>query len=272
MVTIRVEQAVYGSFPFWDRGYALLAQSQGCSRESLDAFRAACAKYGERPHAVAPAAGLFAQRIPGREWMIVGVGESGPDDRGRPGALSFHAYFVTPRDYRRAGASPFGFEPFLKRAWEPRTQPLPAATLTLKPFGREQADDEILATDSDPAALAQAIAGALRCRRRVALEARAPIDGLARSVWRGLPLWIRGRRSVATWAYGNDNRFDLVALPRLAESMVDESYVEPGSLMRPGGWPTPAERLGRAGLRLLGGAWRAMLGLGRLVAGMVRSR
>ena len=33
-VRVRFEQAVYGSFAFWDRGYALLAHSPGCRPES----------------------------------------------------------------------------------------------------------------------------------------------------------------------------------------------------------------------------------------------
>ena len=44
-VRVRFEQAVYGSFPFWDRGYALLAQSPGCRPEWLAEFLAACQRY-----------------------------------------------------------------------------------------------------------------------------------------------------------------------------------------------------------------------------------
>ena len=39
-VRVRFEQAVYGSFPFWDRGYALLAHSPGCRPEWLAEFAA----------------------------------------------------------------------------------------------------------------------------------------------------------------------------------------------------------------------------------------
>src|SRR4051812_19907312 len=108
-VAIRHEQAVYGSFPFWDKGYAVLAQSPGCRPAWLTELRAACQRFGERPGGV-PARdvrGLFAMRIPGGLWMIVGVYSPGSDDRGRPGALAFHALFVGPREYRRAGCNPF---------------------------------------------------------------------------------------------------------------------------------------------------------------------
>ena len=64
-VTIRYEQAVYGSFPFWDKGYAVLAQSPGCRPEWLAELREACQRFGERPGGVAEAEvrGLFALRL-----------------------------------------------------------------------------------------------------------------------------------------------------------------------------------------------------------------
>jgi len=43
---------------------------------------------------------------------------------------------------------------------------------------------------------------------------------------------------LATWAFGNANRFDLVALPRLAGVALDRSYVDPASIDRPS--PEPA--------------------------------
>ena len=48
-VRVRFEQAVYGSFAFWDRGYALLAHSPGCRPEWLADFLAACQRFGEPP-------------------------------------------------------------------------------------------------------------------------------------------------------------------------------------------------------------------------------
>jgi hypothetical protein len=60
--------------------------------------------------------------------------------------------------------------------------------------------------------------------RRIVIESPAPIDDLARRVWDVLPLRVRGRASVATWAFGNDNRFDLLAVPRLAGVAFDGSY------------------------------------------------
>src|SRR5690349_4968389 len=108
MTRVRFEQAVYGSFPFWDRGYALLAQSPGCRPEWLDEFRAACQRFGERPGGVEDlGAPIVALRLPSGPWAIVGVGSTGSDDRGRPGALAFHGLFVGPREFRKVGYDPF---------------------------------------------------------------------------------------------------------------------------------------------------------------------
>ena len=48
------------------------------------------------------------------------------------------------------------------------------------------------------------------------MQSAGPIDAMARAVWRALPFRVRRRASVATWAFDNANRFDLVALPKLA--------------------------------------------------------
>ena len=51
--TVRFEQAVYGSFPFWERGYDVLAQSPGCRPDWLAQLCSACRRYGERPRGAA---------------------------------------------------------------------------------------------------------------------------------------------------------------------------------------------------------------------------
>jgi hypothetical protein len=129
-VTICYEQAVYGSFPFWDRGYAILAQSPGCRPEWLTGLRAAAQRHGERPTDATESSAVFALRLPRGPWMIVGVSPQGEDDRGRPGALAFHALFVGDRQYRRAGASPFAFAGALRHTWTAETTGLPTGTWT----------------------------------------------------------------------------------------------------------------------------------------------
>src|SRR4051812_18890746 len=122
-VQVRFEQAVYGSFPFWDRGYAVLAQSPGCRPEWLDGFRAACQRFGERPGGAAEFAGaMFSLRFSEYgPWMVVGVSTPGADDRGRPDAMAFHGLFVEYREYHKVGFNPFALAPALRSDWGPET-------------------------------------------------------------------------------------------------------------------------------------------------------
>jgi hypothetical protein len=163
-------------------------------------------------------------RLASGPWMIVGVSTPGRDDHGRPGALAFHALFLSPRDYSRLGCDPFGLAGVLRQDWTAATCDLPTGTWKAALAGSPRAP-------IDP--LAARIVAALVHGNRVAIEAAAPIDALAREVWRGLPARVRGRTSVATWAFANGNHFDLVALPRLAGVALDASYVDltpaPGS-------------------------------------------
>jgi len=216
----RFEQAVYGSFSFRDQGYGLLAWSPGCRDGWLAEFRAACQNLGERPAGVPEAPGVFALRLAGGPWAVVGVFPQGSDDRGRPGALAFHGLFLAPREYRKAGCDPFALVGALRDDWSAATpQALPAGSWGVEP-PRE-------AAGADP--LAPEVARALTAGHRVALEAAGPIDELARQVWRLLPVRVRARASVATWAFGNANRFDLLGVPRLWGVPLDASYVAPGA-------------------------------------------
>ena len=214
-VEVRYEQAVYGSFPFWNRGYGVLARSAGCRPDWLAALKAACQRYGERPAGIADADALFAMRIDRGPWMIVGVFPQGCDDAGRPGALAFHALFVGPWTYRRAGADPFAFADLLRRHWSPAdldaTLP-PGRAPIRRADDRNSADPRPTDVDERLVPIVAAIAGG----RRVVVQSSGPIDALATSVWRALPPRVRRRASVATWAFDNANRFDLVALPKLA--------------------------------------------------------
>jgi hypothetical protein len=258
-VTIHYEQAVYGSFPFWDKGYAVLAQSPGCLPEWLTEMRDACQRFGERPGGVAEAEvrGVFALRLTsGRgPWMIVGAGSPGSDDRGRPGALAFHALFLSPRDYRRLGCDPFALTAALRNDWTAATRNLSAGIWTIT-------------SASPPNAplhpYADRIAAALVRGHRVAIEAAAPIDTLARQVWRALPARVRRRARVATWAFGNGNRFDLVALPRLAGVALDASYLDLAALDVIG--ESSADTLASAGRQRRAPALSILIALGVLAA------
>lgn len=254
---ILVEQLVYGSFPFWGRGYDVLARSPGCRAEWVGDVLGACRKLGEAPSGLTPASSLFALRLPSGPWAIVRVEPQGVDDRGRPGALAFHALLVDPGDYRKAGSNPFVFTHSESQVWT-------AETTLQAVFCSVEIVPKIASIDPRVRRVVEALSG----RRRVAIESPLPIETLAREVWPHLPASTRRRASVATWSFGNANRFDLVGLPRLAGVELDRSYLEPGSidleppqeigrsawrnrLPKPALWAIPV-----AGLIGLGLAWR----------------
>ena len=225
-VAIRYEQAVYGSFPFWDKGYAILARSPGCRDEWLADLKAACQRFGERPPHAAEAGGLIAIRLPSGPGAIVRPSPQGSDDRGRPDALAFHALFLSGSDYRKAGAFPFELARLLRTDWMAADTSLASGTVAVGPIPAPvppPVGDE----------RASRIARALARGRRVAIEADGPIDALARTVWLALPIRRRARLGLATWTFANGNRHDLAALPRLAGVALDSSYVDPATLRHP---------------------------------------
>ena len=213
-VNVHCKQAVYGSFPFWERGYGILARSPSCRPEWIAALKTACQRYGERPLGTVEADGLFAMRVPHGPWMIVGVYPQGCDDQGRPGALAFHALFVGRWTYARAGADPFVFSDLLHRNWGRADLDaiLPTARRSIRRSGFRPSPG----LNSPVNDRLKPIVTAIAQGRRVAVQSPEPIDALARGVWRALPIRVRLRASVATWAFDNANRFDLVALPKLS--------------------------------------------------------
>jgi hypothetical protein len=252
-----IEQLVYGSFPFWDRGYDVLARSPGCRPESVADVLSACRKFGEAPAGVSPSPSLFAMRLASGPWAIVGVEPQGVDDRGRPGALAFHALLIEPGDFRKAGSNPFAFTGALRRDWSSGTT-LDAVSWTV--------ETPAPAPPTDPRT--RKIAQALVMGRTVELKSSNPIDSLAREVWACLPGSIRRRRSVATWAFGNANGFDLVALPRPSGVELERSESKPAIEPEPTQPVKVPRRLplyrgaaivaGLGGIIAAGLAWRAL--------------
>ncbi len=212
------EQAVYGSFPFWNRGYGVLTRSKGCRPEWLADLRNVCQRYGEPPTGAAHAEAIFSLRLKSGPWLIAGVHSQGCDDLGRPGALSFHALFVNRWAFHWAGGDPFAFEHELRGDWcaEDEHRSLPSGHLScrlIRPTKATMGESQQVTS----------IVGALSLRRRVVVQSSTPINTLARNVWQRLPGRVRMRASVATWAYDTANDFDLVALPKLTGITIDTS-------------------------------------------------
>lgn len=218
---VSFEQAVYGSFPFWNRGYSILARSADCRPEWVSVLKQSCQRFGERPRDAVDARGIFA--IPGLAEgaaLVVGVFPNGRDDQGRPGALVFHARFIPERAYRKAGGDPFAFAAGLRGDWSAADVDavLPAGSLTISAASAgsdlppPQPDDRTPAVLAAPPETVERIARAIVERKRVVIPSPGPIDALARAVWSRLPAHVRKRASLATFAFDNANRFDLVAV------------------------------------------------------------
>lgn len=219
-LNVHFEQAVYGSFPFWHRGYAVLARSARCRPRWLVALKTICQRFGEPPAGWSSAESLFALRMVNGPWIVVHVHPQGFDDRGRPGTLAFHALFVGPWAYRLSGSNPFAFTRAFRRGWTVADvdTTLPSGSLNLGQIQSRRSDPNLSGSEPDPRVFP--IVRALNQGRRVLLQSSEPIDALARSVWQSLLGRVRLRASVATWAFDNANGFDLVALPKLAGTSV----------------------------------------------------
>ena len=217
---IQVEQAVFGSFPFWDRGYDLLARSAACRPDWLAEFRAACAKIGERPRGVERASGLFAIRLTSGPWLIAGFSDAGRDDRGRPGALAFHGLFVADADYRHLDAWPFTLAESLRTRWGPDDLDRPLDSLRLQ-SGPDPSSGRV--PGDDP--MADAASAAILEGRAVVVESPSPIEELARLVWTALPKAVRARSSLATWTFAADSPFVLSGTPKASSSLPEGPLV-----------------------------------------------
>ena len=216
MIDFLAEQLVYGSFPFWDRGYDLLGRSEGCSPKITAEVVALCRRFGQPPSSDSAKPAMFAARLRSGPWAVVGVRPQGVDDRGRPGALAFHALIVSAEDYARTRFNPFGYTHHSSWSLEDSgTMPRVRCFVErITPSDRP----------ADPSTV-EPIVRALAKRRRVAVESPEPIEPLARGVWASLPDRVRVRASVATWAFSGENRFDLVAFPKLFGVELDPSYL-----------------------------------------------
>ncbi|MEW4567929.1 hypothetical protein AB1L88_08690 [Tautonia sp. JC769] len=214
--TIAFEQAVYGTFPFWHRGYDILCSSPGCRAPWLSAMKETCQRLGERLRGAAPPGGLVTRWLDGGTWLVVRPFSPGSDDVGRPDAAAFHALFLGPESARRVRFDPFRLAPVFRVEWGPEATDLPPGSVTLaRPSSQDRERDDRI----DP------IVEAIGRGRRVLIEAEAPIDRLAARVWRALPKRLRHRRSLATWAYTDSGRFDLIGLPRLTGIDVSDRHL-----------------------------------------------
>lgn len=229
---IAAEEAVFGSFPFRPGGYGVLHRSRGCRESWIRALREAASAFGEPPRDAEPAReGIFTRFLDDGTWMVVRAGAPGTDDRGRPGAMRFHARFLKPRDAARLRHDPFALAHTLRLDWTDR-QADPNGTRSAEPVEIETeipipipiAIENRIRTEieTDPRLRkpehpdhddrAGKIAWRLARGERVAIGEPPEIAAeLAREAWARLPSRARRRRTLTTLAFHWNLPHDLVA-------------------------------------------------------------
>jgi hypothetical protein len=206
---IHCEQAVYGSFDFWDRGYALLGRSPGLSESDTRAFIDRCRTLGEPSRRSHAWRAFFSQRLgPRSPWLVACAWSPGRDDRGRPDALAFHGIFIHDAEFARIDFDPFALRGSLRTDWGPRS-PFESATLRIaRPRHIEP-----------PMAHEQVMVDQLVRGERVCVPARASRRGqrqdplaTAERIWSMLPRRARKRASIFAPAFRDLAAFQLVVL------------------------------------------------------------
>jgi hypothetical protein len=203
MPIIHAEQAVYGSFPFWSKGYGLLANSPGCRHEWVREFETVCQQFGEPTSGVSGDGALLCKRLRHGPWLLVRVASQGADDRGRPGALAFHGLLLSSAEFARIHFDPFLLVNIFRSNW--------TETTTLEPLAITTAEPE---RESPEWPLAAELIG-----RGVVIESATPIEDVAMATWRALKLRDRRANSFATLTFRDPLRFSLAAVPRISEDV-----------------------------------------------------
>ena len=213
-IRLELEQAAYGSFPFRGGGYAMLGYSPGCRPAWQTALKETAQRFGEPARGIEETEfGLVTQWLADGTWMVVAPFSPGADDRGRPGAMGFHALFLSPNQARKLFYDPFTLEPLLRRDFGPddlrSPWPKQVGMVTPVPFPD-------LPADLDPQAAR--IAAALLRGQQVVIDqpgSPAEIDALVRLCLCLLPLRRRRKLTLATRAFHlNPHSPHLVALAR----------------------------------------------------------
>jgi hypothetical protein len=203
MPIIHAEQAVYGSFPFWSKGYGLLSNSPGCRHEWVREFETVCQLFGEPASGASGDGALLCRRIRHGPWLLVRVASQGADDRGRPGALAFHGLFLTDAEFAKIHFDPFLVLSAFRSDW--------AEAAVLEPLSISAGEPE---RQSPEWPLAAELLG-----RGVVIESATPIEEIAMATWRALRLRDRRANSFATLTFRDPLRFSLAAVPRIAEDV-----------------------------------------------------
>ncbi|GIW80482.1 MAG: hypothetical protein KatS3mg105_2289 [Gemmatales bacterium] len=155
---------------------------------------------------------MFAQPFLRRFVAVVQVADQGIDDAGRPGALAFRLLVLPRDDYVRWIGDPFLLCDSFPPDWQARGE-LPILTWTKRPLPNRTVAEiqRVLKRPEGPAFLGGV--QALLDGSKLVIERPAPDYEFLRDLWQLLPTSSRSQLWPATYAFGNQLRFDAVVVP-----------------------------------------------------------
>jgi hypothetical protein len=209
---MQIEQALYGNPG--EGGFRWLARSPGFREEWLPLARDLCTHFGDRPAGVRCPQALFVVPLNKKFQAIVRVADQGQDEMGRPGALAFRLLIVPVDLYDKLGADPFRLDEAFDPDWQAR-ETLPSLEWTFEKIAMRTVAGlaRVLDVEHERTAWLLGSAQILVDGGKVWLERPQPEERLIRDLWELLPYANRGELRVATFAFGNANRFDLAVAP-----------------------------------------------------------
>jgi hypothetical protein len=220
MNSIHVEQAIYGAFD--GGGYRFVARSPGFREDWLEPAQRLCTGFGERPAGIACPAAVFARALDRQHVAIVQVADQGIDDAGRPGALGFYVMVLQRAAYRAFGGDPFQVAARQTPPWHERGE-LPMLSWPAEPLPPRTVEQvrRVLQRPDGPNLLGAS--QVLVDGGRVVFGRTGPDSTLLRDLWCLLPTSTRSELWPASFAFGNDLRFHVLAVPE-AEGELYEHY------------------------------------------------
>jgi hypothetical protein len=209
MTDATIEQALYEYVE--TAQYRLSARSPGFGEVWQARAEALCAGFGERPADVQCPTAVFA--YPFLKGLAVVVQVS---DRNLPApALAFRFLVLPLRVYGQRIGDPFQVAERFPAPWSARGE-LPALEWTLEPPARTVEQVQHVLQREDGPLLLGAVQ-ALVDGSRLVFERAEPAPDLVRSLWTLLPDSVRAESWPASFAFSNSLRFQVLAMPRIAE-------------------------------------------------------
>jgi hypothetical protein len=210
MTNITIEQAIYGAFD--GGGYRFVARSPGFREVWLEPGQRLCVGFGERPAGIACPAAVFAQPLDRQHVAIVQVADQGIDDAGRPGALGFYLLVLPRAAYRAFGGDPFQLAARQPPPWHARGE-LPSLSWPAEPLPPRTVEQvrRVLQRPDGPNLLGGS--QVLVDGGRIVFARNGPDSALLGDLWCLLPTSTRSELWPASFAFGNDLHFHVLAVP-----------------------------------------------------------